>query len=180
MSGYCDSQAFWRFWGKADQFGVTVEKILDPHRSRTTERARTQDRVICVMDAMKMSYSTRPKTPGLDVIGQNQTSAKARGIHLHATIALNQKGLPLGVLRCAYGQVSPKIRSWMDGLQDADEMATTLPRKTKVICVMDREADAFEILALQRTLKRAHLLVRAKHNRHLNDEKQQRLFLAMR
>jgi len=86
-------QAFWRFWGKADQFGVTVEKILLPHRIRTIERSRTQD---------------------------------------------------------------------------------------AVICVMDREADAFEILALQRTLKRTHLLVRAKHNRKLGTDRQQRLFKAMR
>lgn len=173
-------QAFWRFWGKADQFGVTVTKILHPHRERTTERARTQDTVICVMDATKMSYSTRPKTTGLDVIGHNQTSAKAHGIHLHATIALNQGGLPLGVLRCAYGRVSPKTRSWIEGLQDADAMAATLPRKTKVMCVMDREADAFDILATQRTLKRTHLLVRAKHNRHLDPKKELRLFKAMR
>ncbi len=173
-------QAFWRFWGKADQFGVTLENILALHRKRTTERARTQDIVICVMDATKISYSTRPKTSDLDVIGHNQTSAKARGIHLHATIAFNQGGLPLGVLRCTYGQVSPKTRSWIDGLQDADAMAATLPRKTMVLCVMDREANAFDILATQRTLKRAHLLVRAKHNRHLDTEKEQRLFNAMR
>jgi len=172
-------QAFWRFWGKADQFGVTVEKILAPHRDRTTERARTQDTILCVMDATKISYTTRPQTQGLDVIGQNQTSAQARGVHMHATIALNKDGLPLGVLRCAYGQVSPKTRSWINGLLDVDEMATTLPRKTKVLCVMDREADAFEILATQRTLKRTHILVRARHDRKLGTT-EQRLFSTMR
>ena len=172
-------QAYWNFWDKADKFGITPEDILAPHRQRTIERMRTQETVLCVQDGTKISYSTRPRTEGLEVIGQNQTSAKARGVCLHATIALNDEGLPLGVLRCAYGKAQPKTQSWLYGLLDIDEAAATLPRKTNVICVMDREADAFEILSMQRTLKRTHLLVRAKHDRKLG-KAEGRLFKAMR
>ncbi len=174
-----DVRAYWHFWERANERGITPAQILFPHRQRTIERMRTQETVLCVQDETKISYSTRSDTEGLDIIGQNQTSAKARGVCLHATIALNDEGLPLGVLRCAYGTENPKTQSWLHGLSDIDEAAETLPRKTKVVCVMDREADAFEILSAHRTLKRTHLLVRAKHDRKLNTD-EGRLFKAMR
>ena len=44
---------------------------------------------------------------------------------------------------------------------------------------MDREADFFQLFAAQRTLKRTHVLVRAKHNRSLGKKKDP-LFVAMR
>ena len=174
-------RAYWRFIEKADQFGITPAKILAPHRQRTIERMRTQDMVLCVQDGTVIPYRTRPECGGLDVIGRNQTSAEARGVRLHATLALNGEGLPLGVLRCAYTKKpkEAKTRTWIDGLRDIDKAAETLPRKTKVLCVMDREADFFKLFAAQQTLKRTHVLVRAKHDRRLGTKKDS-LFAAMR
>ena len=170
-------RGFWRFIEKADQFGITPAKILAPHRERTVERMRTQDVVLCVQDGTDISFSTRPMAEGLEVIGRNQTSAASKGVHLHATIALNGEGLPLGVLRCAFGKKRKTKRLWIGGLRDVDYAVQTLPRKTQVLCVMDREADIFALFAAQRTLKRTHVLVRARHNRRLGDE---RLFKVMR
>ncbi len=174
-------RGYWRFIEKADRFGITPAKILAPHRQRTIERMRTQKTVLCVQDGTDISYSTRPQCDGLEVIGSNQTKAQARGVHLHATLALNDEGLPLGVLRCSYrkkeGQTT--THQWIDGLRDIDEAAQTLPRKTRVLSVMDREADAFEIFAAQRTLKRTDVLIRAKHDRNLG-KNHDRLFKAMR
>ena len=60
-----------------------------------------------------------------------------------------------------------KTRRWLDGLHDVAEAASHLPRKVRVISVMDREADFFELFDAQRRLGRVDVLVRAKHNRRL-------------
>jgi len=94
--------AYYRFLEKADEFGITPEKVLALHRERTVERMRMPETVLCIQDGTDISYSTRPECTGLEVIGRNQTSCEAKGVHLHATLAINDEGLPLGVLRCAY------------------------------------------------------------------------------
>ena len=176
-------RGFYRFIEKADELGITPKKILAPHRQRTIERMRTQEMVLCVQDGTDISYSTRPQCDGLEVIGRNQTTAQAQGVHLHATLALSKDGLPLGVLRCAYkkrkGAHAAKTQQWIDGLGDIEAAAQTLPRKTRVLCVMDREADVFAIFAAQRALKRTHVLVRVKVDRRL-EEGEARLFKVMR
>ena len=184
-------RGYWRFIEKADEVGVTPDKVLAPHRARTIERMRTQEVVLCVQDGTDISYSTRPECDTLEVIGRNQTTAEAKGVHLHATLAINDTGLPLGVLRCSYRKKEghTKTHQWIDGLHDIDEAAQTLPRKTRVMSVMDREGDVFEIFAAQQCCKRTDLLVRARHDRKLNprqdrspkhNKKQARLFEAMR
>ena len=62
-----------------------------------------------------------------------------------------------------------KTQRWLDGLHDVAEAASQLPRKTRVISVMDREADFFELFDAQRRLGRVDVLVRAKHNRRLGE-----------
>ena len=47
------------------------------------------------------------------------------------------------------------------------DAASPLPRKTRVLSVMDREADFFELFDAQRRIGRVDVLVRAKHNRRL-------------
>ena len=60
-----------------------------------------------------------------------------------------------------------KTRRWLDGLHDVAEAASKLPRSTRVISVMDREADCFELFDAQRRIGRVDVLVRAKHDRRL-------------
>ena len=60
-----------------------------------------------------------------------------------------------------------KTRRWLDGLHDVAEAASALPRKVRVISVMDREADFFELFDAQRRIGRVDVLVRAKHDRRL-------------
>lgn len=173
-------QGYYRFFANADEFGITREDLHAPHLRRTIERMRTQDTVVFIQDGTKLSFTTRTNTEGLDVIGQNQTDAKADGIHLHATIAVSaEEGLPLGIVHCAYGKQTPKTPTWLNGIHAIETASATLPRKTKSICVMDREADAFEILSERRNVKRTDLLVRAKHDRVL-DKSRHRLFPTMR
>ena len=174
-------QGYYRFFAKADELGISNEDIHAPHLQRTIERMRTQETVLFIQDGTKLSFTTRTNTEGFDVIGENQTSAKAYGIHLHATIAVSaEEGLPLGIVNCSYGKQTPKTQTWLDGLRAVEKASETLPRKTRAICVMDREADAFEILSEQRALQRTEILVRAKHDRVLDKSKNTRLFRTMR
>ena len=62
-----------------------------------------------------------------------------------------------------------KTRRWLDGLHDVAEAASGLPRRTRVVSVMDREADFFELFDAQRRLAKVDILVRAKHNRRLGE-----------
>ena len=112
---------------------------------------------------------------GLGVIGRNQTTSETLGLHLHLTLAVTGAGLPLGVLRCGFDappvQAPPpedaapraalaqdmtrhKTQRWLDGLRDIEAAASSLSRKTRVISVMDREADFFEMFDTQRRLDR--------------------------
>ena len=72
-----------------------------------------------------------------------------------------------------------KTRRWLDGLHDVAEAASELPRKTRVISVMDREADFFELFDTQRRTGRVEVLVRARHDRRLG-EGLPKLFAALR
>ena len=150
---------------------VTPERILEPHRARSVQRMRGQPTVLCIQDGSDLNFATRPGCAGLEVIGRNQTGTGTLGLHLHLTLAVTAQGLPLGVLRCGFGTPAKarggKTRRWLDGLADIAEAARGLPRRTRVIAVMDREADCFELFDAQRRHGRVELLVRAQHDRNL-------------
>ena len=149
--------------------GVNVKRILAPHRRRTVERMRAQKEVLCIQDGSDLRYATRPGCEGLEVIGRNQTTSKTKGLHLHLTLAVTGQGLPLGVLRCGFG-TPPKARGgksqrWIDGYRDIVKAARSLTRRTRLVAVMDREADFFGLFDEQRSRGRVEILVRARHNR---------------
>ena len=161
---------------------VTPERILEPHRERSVERMRGQPTVLCIQDGSDLNFATRPGCAGLDLIGRNQTGTGTLGLHLHLTLAVTAQGLPLGVLRCGFGtpakELGGKTRRWLDGLADITAAARELPRRTRVIAVMDREADCFELFDAQRRHGRVELLVRAQHDRNL-EGKSRKLFAAL-
>ena len=76
-------------------------------------------------------------------------------------------------------ETAPKTRRWVDGLRDIDRAAAALSRKTRVISVMDREADCFAVFDEQRRLNRVEVVVRAHHDRCLA-QGAPKLFAAMR
>ena len=191
-------KGYYRMVDQPEESAVSPENILAPHRSRTLQRMRDQDTVLCIQDGTDLSFATRPACSGLEVIGRNQTSAKTRGLHLHLTLATTGTGLPLGVLRCGFDPpqpleedrdanrstapdttTKPKLLRWIQGLQDVDQVARELTASTRVISVMDREADFFELFDAQRRLARVDVLVRARHNRVL-EKGAPKLFAALR
>jgi len=169
------AKGYYRLIDQADESAVTPANILAPHRERTLRRMQAQDTVLCVQDGTDLSFATHAQCTGLGVIGSNQTGAQTRGLHLHSTFAVSTEGLPLGVLRAQFDAPEPagavrqapeqrKSWRWMEGLRDCVEAATRCP-DTRVVGVMDREADIFELFEQQRQDARVELLVRAKNNR---------------
>ena len=162
---------YYRLIEQPAERGLTAETILAPHRVRSVQRMRAQSTVLCIQDGSDLRFATRPGCAGLEVIGRNQTSSKTLGLHLHLTLAVSARGLPLGVLRAGFGTPSAadggKLRRWLDGYRDIAALSGALTRKTQLIAVMDREADFFELFDEQRRNGRVQIIVRAKHDRRL-------------
>lgn len=178
----------YRMIDKPDSSAVTPEAILEPHRQRTLERMSEHETVLCIQDGSELNYSGLTQCEGLGRIGTNQTGANSAGLHLHSTLVVGTDGVPLGVLKGAISVPQPKLAGgksskdpktipieekktfeWIKGLRDCVEVSEQLGQ-TRQVCVMDREADFFELLAEPRNDK-VDLLVRAQHDRVLGREK---------
>ena len=179
-------KAYYRFIDHPDEEAVNMAHILEPHRKRTLQRMKAQRTVLCIQDGSDLDYTSLAECEGLGVIGTNQTGARSRGLHLHASFAVAPNGLPLGVLRAQC--VAPQLKSpddkrlsynipieekdtfcWIEGLRDSVEVAAQMPQ-TRLINVCDREGDFFELFDEQRRNRRVDLLVRANYNRVITDE----------
>jgi hypothetical protein len=172
----------YRLLEQPDESAVTMENILKPHRQQTMRRMQDEKTVLCIHDGTDLNYDGAAACKGLGTIGANQTAAKSQGLHLHSTLTASEQGLPLGVLsaRChapvsrgADDKRSPqqvpidekKTYDWVLALRDCEDVAAEMPH-TKLVQVMDREADFFELFdEWGQGPRRTHLLVRAKHNR---------------
>jgi len=179
-------KGYYRLIDHPDESSVTMENILLPHRERTIRRMKAQQTVLCIQDGSELDYSSLGHCQGLGVIGTNQTGAKSRELHLHSTLAVTSDGLPLGVLKAqclARGLKSTTDNrpssvipieekesfSWILGLRDCMEISREMPH-TRLICVMDREADFFELFDEHRQNPCVDLLVRAQYNRCTTEE----------
>ncbi len=180
-------KGYYRFIDQPDGSAATMENVLAPHREQTLRRMKAQKIVLCIQDGTDLDYNALAECEGLGVIGTNQTGAESRGLHLHSTLAVTGEGLPLGMLRtqCWAPESRPKedtrsaaqipieekdTYAWILGLRDCRAAAAEMPH-TRVISVMDREADIFELFDEWRDDPRLDLLVRAKHNRRTSGEK---------
>lgn len=173
----------YRFIDHPDESALTMENILAPHRERTVRRMKARKTVLCVQDGTDLDFNSLADCEGLGVIGTNQTGAQSRGLHLHSTMAVGTDGLPLGVLRtqCWAPRSRPEEDTraaaripieeketycWILGMRDSRNVAAGMPH-TRVVSVMDREADLFELFDEWRQDPSIELLVRAKHDRCL-------------
>jgi len=172
-------KGYYRLIDKPADSAVTPEHILAPHRERTIQRMRAQRTVLCLQDGTDLNFTSHPMTEGLGRLGSNQTGASSVGLHVHSTLAVSDSGLPLGVLNTRFeapadkrgkGRGDPedrKSRYWLEGLADCREAAAELPQSTRLVSVMDREADFFSLYAAQRDQPTVDVLVRAKSDRNL-------------
>jgi hypothetical protein len=180
-------KAYYRLIEQPDESQLTMQAILAPHRLRTVQRMKAQSTVLCIQDGSDVNYSGLVQCDGLGVIGSNQTGAQSGGLHLHSTLVLTTEGLPLGILGAQCSAPTPRAKddlrptsaipieekktfAWIKGLRECNELAAELP-DTRQVCVMDREADFYELFDEQRQSScHVELLVRAKHDRATSEE----------
>ena len=181
-------KAYYRFiCTEAQQ--VNAQSILGAHRERTIGRMKKYERVLAIQDTSDLDFSDRLHCNGLGDIGKNQTGAVSQGLKMHSSLAVSEKGLPLGVLKiqfyASHYEETKKAQDrpieekesyrWLETIADLNQAAEYLPQ-TEVIAVGDRESDIFELFDYRRRkTPRVQLLVRAKHNRCL-EESSRKLF----
>jgi len=180
------TKACYRLLSQPDDSPLTLEAMLLPHRQQTLRRMAAQTTVLCIHDTTDLNYAGLAACSGLGVIGKNQTTTESRGLQLHSTLAATGEGLPLGILRaaCRAPELKPERKGkdrrnlpieekdtlrWIEGLRDSQDVAATLPG-VRVINVMDREADFFDMFDQWRRNPRGELLVRALHDRSTTGE----------
>ena len=150
--------------------------------------------VLVAQDTTSVNYSALETAEGLGPIGT--TVDGAQGLHLHSSLAMTKQGVPLGfvdaqswardpqelgrrALRLALPIEDKESWRWIKGYRAVAAVQKRNPH-IQLVSVADREADIYELFEeALREPDSAKLLVRAKHNRKLQDE-QERLFETIR
>lgn len=165
---------------------MSSNAMMGGHRKQTIQRMANEKTALIIQDTMEMNFSTRLHCKDLGRIGKNQTGAESQGLKMHSRVALNTRGMPLGVLRAQIYAADPKPKSkgkidkrpieekesyrWVQTCEDAQGISRQLPG-VHIVCIGDRESDIFELFDRRRRQGGSvDILVRAKHNRCLEDE----------
>jgi hypothetical protein len=181
-------KAYYRFINSPRE-KINPEGILQGHRERTIGRMKSFPRVLVIQDTTDLDFSERLHCNGLGDIGKNQTGAVSQGLKMHSSLAVSEKGLPLGVLKtrvyASHYDETEKAQArpieekesyrWLSTIGDLNSVAGYLP-ETELIAIGDRESDMFELFDYRRRkASGVHLLVRARYNRCL-EEHSRKLF----
>ena len=175
------TKAYYRLMEKPADSPVTAANILAPHRARTLKRMRAERTVLCIQDGSDLNFAEHPGCVGRGRIGKNRRLKGTLGLHMHSTLAVNGRGVPLGVPLIQFeapdgtkeadkSRLKRRTQRWVRGLRDCAAMAAQLDG-VRPISVMDCEADIFELFDACRRLGTVDLLVRAKHNRRVGPGK---------
>jgi hypothetical protein len=173
-----------------DSEHMADDVLVEGHREQTIRRMANEKTALIIQDTMDLNFSTRLHCENLGQIGTNQMDARSQGLKMHSALALNIRGLPLGVLRVQTWAPEPADENthrndlpieekdsyrWVQTYQDAVAVALRIPQ-THLICVGDRESDIFELFDQRlKQDRRVDILVRAQHNRCL-EEQEEKLF----
>ena len=180
-NGWSEAKGAYRF---LENEAIEPSAIRQSHHQATLQRVRAHRVVLAVQDTSALNYSTHPETAGLGPIGSH--SPKTIGLLLHSTLAITPRGQPLGFLhnavraRSKRGIVTDRHQrklaakesyKWVESLK-ACQALTPLCPDTLLVNVTDREGDLYELfveaLSVESSSK-VHLLVRARHDRKLED-----------
>jgi hypothetical protein len=167
--GSSQAQAAYRFFANER---IDPDDLLQPVVDATSDACRGLSTLLAVQDTSSLNFSTLTTTKEL---GPLNDSARARGLHMHTTLAVRDDGLTLGILDQQYwarplqGRSAPERRQrpiedkesykWLLGVEAAEAAWDTLPpeARPRLIHVMDREGDVHEVL--QRITDSPHFAV---------------------
>ena len=178
-----DSKAAYRFF-KNDK--VKESEISVVHYHKTVGRASKHKTILAIQDTSYIIYTKHPKTKGLGKIamhkGKHVKEIFTKGLVMHTCLAVNTKGLPLGLL---HQNIFPRVLHdesknstkhrdilpveekesyrWIEALSKTKELMSDF----EVITVCDREGDFYDFFRTANQLE-AKTLVRASVNRIVN------------
>lgn len=139
---------------------LSYDLLLQPLVAATVAGLAGRDKILSIQDTSSFNFSTLSGTTGL---GPLNDSKRARGLHVHTTLATRGDGVPIGLLHQQCWSRPPEGRSaeqrkqrpfadkesfkWALGIRAADALLE-LPedQRPRVIHVMDREGDIHEVL----------------------------------
>ena len=169
--------AAYRFFDNED---VEPEKIIVGAARATLNRCRGEGVVLAVQDTTAVDYTSHDQTEGM---GPLETSWR-RGLFVHSTLAVSEKGVPLGLIAQEIWARDPQgigkrhqrkqlpveakeSAKWLVALKRTEERLMSVG--VRVVTVADREADVYELFALAEEV-RGEWVIRARHDRKLTDE----------
>lgn len=173
---------------------VQIEKLTQPHRRNTAQSAASCEVVLSVGDTTKLDYEgIKLKREGYGPIGNG-----GNGLILHTGLGIDpQQGQPLGLLwqkrmsrptkvkppahetplqkkkRQALQRKVAREKPFEDqesyrGVEALKEVEKLIAGTTRIVHVFDREGDIAEVFNQVRQLKRTGVVVRAAHDRSLD------------
>jgi hypothetical protein len=177
MHGGAELEATYRFLGNES---VTPEEILAPHIARTVSRMESERLVVVAHDTTLVTFAT-----AREGLGRSSGAGLARSFFMHAALAISGDAThrTLGVLgvethvrtkksrrkETHHTERNPESkresRRWIELVRHAAEQAGS-ELQTRLIHVMDREADDYTLLA--RMVEGNHrFVVRMRHDRQV-------------
>jgi hypothetical protein len=176
------TKAAYRFF---DSKHTSMQTLLQPHYQATQGRLAQESIVLAVQDTTSLNYTTHRAMQGIAAVGSWPNGPQ--GLHLHSTLTFNPQGTPLGFLdvQCwarnaqDFGKKSRRrgtpiedkeSNKWLKSYRAVAAVQPQLPN-TVLVSVGDREADVYELFReASLTAQGPKLLVRAAHNRQLQNE----------
>ena len=190
---WAKSKAAYRFCSNEK---VSFQAILTPHSNRTLERVSLSQSsvILCPQDTTTLNYIAHPATQGLGQVGTKP--GRSLGMLLHSTLAVSPEGQFFGLLdahcwtrpnrkKSRRSRRKKNIRQkesfrWLESFREVDQLAQLYPQHLWVN-IEDREGDNYPVLqAATAPGHHAGLLVRARHDRPLLDQRGKTLFKYMR
>lgn len=171
---------------------ISLDSLLAPHAQATRARMAAEPLALLVQDSTTLNYTGLLQTPGLGSLGEEQG---ARGLWLHSLLAYRPDGLPLGVLGVKCWARPPEAEQgerrrnaqsidekesvrWVEALALGGQTARMM-RQTQVVVITDREGDLYEMHdQTQIGPPNLHSLIRAQHDRNLQDHQKLWAFMA--
>jgi len=125
---------------------IQMHHVLESHYESTVDRCREQELVLAIQDATTVNCHGLKAAEGLDNLGGGGKGT--RGLLLHAGMAVNGFGHPLGLFMMdgEFRQQEERDSArWVEGLSRTRELATAC-EQSKAVAVCDREGDCWKLL----------------------------------
>lgn len=165
---------------------TSFEKVVEPSHYQTAKETKNLPLILSIGDTTFLDYKNiKLKREDYGPIGNG-----GNGLILHTSLAVApDSGQPLGLLWEKVGKRTQKIKSgkkvnrakvfekkesykWVEAIQKVSSIFQEVSEveQPKVIHIFDREGDIAEVFAEVQRAEKCAFLVRAAHNRSLNEE----------